>query len=216
MPTSVLPKALRLLVRVALVYVVVFAVWMFAAPRYHLFLGQVAAKMIPWVVDSHVDRVWFDTGVHYKISFATEDSGLNLTPGQSITADAVVDTLPFGYPIVTFLVLAIALPGSPWRRRIFDILAGSAAMIICYSFWITIAVYEYMSGIEIRFLQNNWVLDLIPPAFYGRYERGFFVFLGQVLPIIFYAGFLFRPYWKLHTAKRKPRRTPKSRRGDRT
>ena len=61
-------------------------------------------------------------------------------------------------------------------------------------------------GIEIRFLQDNWVVRLIPPTFYGRYERGFFVFLGQVLPITFYAGFLFRPYWRARNAERKPRR----------
>lgn len=212
MPASVLPNALRLLVRVALVYIAVFVVWMFAAPRYHLFLGQVAARMIPWVVDSHVDRVWYDTGVHYKISFATEDSGLNLAPGQTITADAVVDTLQFGYPIVTFLVLAIALPGPPWKRRILDILAGSAAIVLCYSFWITVAVYEYMSGIEIHFLQNNWLLSLIPPAFYGRYERGFFVFLGQMLPIVFYAGFIFRPYWQSRITKRKSHHSAKRKR----
>jgi len=208
MPDSVLPKALRLLVRVAVVYILVFVVWLFVAPSYHLFLGHVAAKLIPWVVDSHVERIWYEDGVHYEIRFTTENSGLDLAPGQTIKGDAVVDTLQFGYPIVTFLVLAIALPGLPWRRRIIDLLIGAAIIVLCYSVWITIAVYEYMSTIEIQFLQHNWLVNIIPPAFYGRYERGFFIFLGQVLPIVFYAGFIFRPYWQSRSTRhtKRPKR----------
>ena len=201
MPVSLIPKALRLLVKVAVVYILVFVIWIFAAPQYHLFLGHVAARLIPLVVSSDVNRVWYDTGVHYKIEFETRDSGLDLAPTQTITADAVVDTLHFGYPIITFLVLALALPGPPWRTRALGIVLGSAIIVLFYSSWMVIAVYQYMSGIEIRFLQENWLVRLIPPTFYGRYERGFLVFFGQVLPIATYAALLFRPHW---SARKSP------------
>ena len=173
MPVSSLSKAARLLVRVAVVYVIVFAIWIFAAPSYHLFLGHVASKLLPLVVSSSVERVWYDTGVHYKIRFENRDTGLNLSPTQTVRADAVVDTLHFGYPIITFLVLALALPGPPWRKRILRILMGGAVIVLFYSSWMVVAVYQYMSGIEINFLQQNWLVRLIPPSFYGRYERGF-------------------------------------------
>ena len=84
MPISVLPRAARLLLRVAVIYLIVFAVWIITARHYYIFLGHVAAKLVPLVVDSTVDRVWYDKVLNYKITFHSRDTGFEVAPTQAV------------------------------------------------------------------------------------------------------------------------------------
>ncbi len=188
MPDFAIPRIVRLLGRVAAFYILIFIIWVAIAQDYHMVLGRVAARFIPTVVDSHVERIWFDNGIHYKINFEDSGSGLDLSATQRVTATAHVDTIHFGYPIMTFWVLAFAFPGPRLFRRL--VLAASGTMILVglYAVWITITVYEYLSSYNVLFLQSNFITNMISPTTYGRWEIPLLIFLGQVLPIAVYAA----------------------------
>ena len=134
--------------------------------------------------------------MHFKITFHNSNTGLNLTPNQQVKADAFVDTMQFGYPIVTFLVLALALPVPTLKRRLIGIAVGWSILIAIYSSWIVVQLYQDLSTIkEIRYLHDNWLVTIIPPPFYAHYKAAFILFLGQVFPILVYAAVLFRPHY---------------------
>ncbi len=194
MPAFPIPKILRLFAKVAAVYAAVFILWIFAAQNYHLLLGRAAGQLIPLVINSTVKRVWYDRGVRYEIEFQNSENS------RTFAATGVVDTLHFGYPLITFLVLALALPGPPWRRRILLSTFGVAILFAAYSILILIAVCEFLGQYDVAFLRENLIVRLLPPAFYTRYEIPFLIFLGQVLPISVYGLLFFRPILK---AKRK-------------
>lgn len=195
MPGFSIPKVLRLFAKVAAVYAAVFILWIFFAKEYHLLLGRGAGKLIPLVVSSTVDSLWYHQGVWYKISFQNPETG------RPLTATGVVDTLHFGYPVITFLVLALALPGPPWRRRIVVTVLGAFIIFIAYSVLILIAVYEFLGQYNVVILKENLIARIISPSFYTRYEIPSLIFLGQVLPISVYGLLFFRPFIK---AKKRP------------
>jgi len=198
MPGSGIPRLARLLGRVALAYIVVFALWLVAAGQYHLLLGKTAGTLIPVVARSNVERAWYeeDGGMRYRIKFESRDAGIRLSPGQTVNAvmQVVVDIHQFGYPMVTFLALAIGIPGPPPRKRILLTILGAAILFGIYALWVLIEVYQYLSVQELPFLRHNLIARLISPHFYAANRIGFYVFLGQVLPIAVWALLFLRSF----------------------
>ena len=196
MPVFTIPRLLRLLGRVLLAYILVFGIWIFAAERYHLLLGDVAARFIPLVVDSEVERVWYERdGLRFQITFYGTDPSFDLSPTQRIEVrlTSVVDAMQFGYPIITFLALAFGLPGPRWRTRAWKTVLGAAIILTFYALWIMVEVYQFKAAQELLFLKNNPIVRLFPPEVYSRYRVPLLVFLGQVLPISLCALLFFRP-----------------------
>ena len=189
-------KMLRTAVKVIFVYLAVFALWFLAAEKYHLLLGKTAGKLIPLVETCSVDRIWYDGGVRYEISF------YNPATHQILTAKGVVDTMQYGYPLVTFLVLALAFPGpSGWgvRKRALLTFLGALILFALYSVFIVVAVYEFFGQYEAMPLKENLVARMLPPSLFTRYEIPLLVFLGQVIPVFLWGG-LFG--WPLFAAKK--------------
>jgi|GEM_PF-4018474 len=191
-----MPKPLKLAVKVLLVYLAVFALWLAAAEKYHLLLGKAAGKLIPLVESCTVDRVWYDDGVRYEISFYNPDFR------QILTAKGVVDTAQYGFPMITFMVLAIAFPGPKgWKlgRRLSFLALGAAILFFLYSLFIVVAVYEFLGQYEAVPLKENLIARVFPPSVFTRYEIPLLVFLGQVIPVSLW-GALFG--WPLFAAKK--------------
>lgn len=187
-------KALRTAAKVVVIYLAVFALWLLAAEKYHLLLGKAAGKLIPLVETCSVDRIWYDQGVRYEISF------YNPATHQILTATGVVDTMQYGYPLVTFLVLALAFPGpSGWgvRKRAFLTLLGAWILFAVYSVFIVVAVYEFLGQYEAMPLKENLIARMLPPSFFTRYEIPLLVFLGQVIPVSLWVGFFGWPFLRL-------------------
>ncbi len=187
---------LRTAAKVVLVYLTVFALWLLAAEKYHLLLGKAAGKLIPLVETCSVDRIWYDGGVRYEISF------YNPATHQILTAKGVVDTMQYGYPLVTFLVLALAFPGpSGWgvRKRTLLTFLGALILFALYSVFIVVAVYEFFGQYEAMPLKENLVARMLPPSLFTRYEIPLLVFLGQIIPVFLWGG-LFG--WPLIAAKK--------------
>ena len=206
MPGSGIPRLARLLGRVALAYIVVFALWLIAAGQYHLLLGKAAGTLIPVVARSNVERVWYaDGGMRYRIKFESRDAGIRLLPGQTVEAvmQVVVDIHQFGYPMVTFLALAIGIHGPPPRKRILLTILGAAILFGIYALWVLVEVYQYLSVQELPFLRHNLIARLISPHFYAANRIGFYVFLGQVLPIAVWALLFLRSFRKTRSAATK-------------
>lgn len=200
MPGLPIPKVFRLFAKVAVAYLAVFGLWILAAKDYHLLLGQTAGRLIPLGVNASIDSIWYDQAVRYKISFQDPQTG------RYRLATGAVDTLHFGYPIITFLVLATALPGPPWRKRAVLTLLGAALLFTFFSILILIAIYEALGQSDIAFLRENSIARIIPPSFYFRYQIPVVVFLGQVLPVSVYGLLFFRPFLaaKKRAGKVKP------------
>ena len=177
MPGSGIPRLARLLGRVALAYIVVFALWLVAAGQYHFLLGKTAGVLIPVVARSNVERAWYeeDGGMRYRIKFESRDAGIRLAPGQTVNAvmQVVVDIHQFGYPMVTFLALAIGIPGPPPRKRILLTILGAAVLFGIYALWVLVEVYQYLSVQELPFLRHNLIARLISPHFYAANRIGF-------------------------------------------
>ncbi len=193
-----MPKALKTAVKVLFVYFAIFALWLLAAKEYHLLLGKMAGKLIPLVESCSVGRIWYDQGMRYEISF------YNPATHQILTVKGVVDTMQYGYPLVTFLVLALAFPGPrEWKmkKRVLLAALGAAVLFTFYSVFIVVAVYEFLGQYEVAPLKENWIARLVPPGFFTRYEIPLLVFLGQVIPVFLW-GALFG--WPLFTAKKAP------------
>ncbi|MCI0406629.1 MAG: hypothetical protein L0Z48_11990 [candidate division Zixibacteria bacterium] len=191
-----MPKAHRTAVKVILIYLAVFALWLLAAREYHLLLGKMAATLIPVVENCSVDRVWYDRGVRYEISFYNPHSR------QILTAKGVVDAMQYGYPMVTFLVLALAFPGpKEWKMKKRGLLTilGAGVLFFLYSVFIVVAVYEFLGQYEAASLKENWIARALPPALFTRYEIPLLVFLGQVIPVFLW-GMLFG--WPQFAAKK--------------
>ena len=187
---------LRTVAKVILVYLAVFALWLLAVERYHLLLGKAAGKLIPLVETCSVDRIWHDGGVRYEISF------YNPATRQILTAKGVVDTMQYGYPLVTFLVLALAFTGPrEWsmRKKVLLTILGAAVLFALYSVFIVVAVYEFLGQYEAVPLKENLIARMLPPSLFTRYEIPLFVFLGQVIPVSLWVGFF---GWPLFAAKK--------------
>ncbi|MGH8003347.1 MAG: hypothetical protein ACRECJ_01295 [Limisphaerales bacterium] len=194
-------KTLRTAVKVVLIYLAVFTLWLLAAEEYHLLLGKTAGKLIPLVEKCSVDRIWYDRGVHYEISF------YNPATHQILTAKGTVDTMQYGYPLVTFLVLVLAFPGPrEWRmkRKVVLTILGGLLLFFLYSAFIVVAVYEFLGQYEAAPLKENWIARILPPALFARYEIPLLVFLGQVIPVSLW-GMLFG--WPLFAAKKSQTRS---------
>jgi len=191
-----MPKALKTAGKVLLFYLAVFALWLAAAEKYHLLLGKAAGKLIPLVERCSVDRIWYDRGVHYEISFYNPETR------QILTVKGVVDAMQYGYPLVTFLVLALAFPGpAGWsvpQKTLLTILGG-AVLFTLYSVFIVVAVYEFLGQYETAPLKGNWIAHLVPPPLFSRYEIPLLVFLGQVIPVVIWAAIF---GWPLVLARR--------------
>jgi len=191
-----MPKTLRTAGKVILIYLAVFALWLLAAKEYHLLLGKAAGKLIPFVETCSVDRIWYDRGVRYEISF------YDPTANQILSVKGVVDTMQYGYPLVTFLVLALAFPGpGSWttgRKALLTIL-GSAILFALYSGFIVVAVYEFLGQYEAAPLKENLIARIFPPSLFARYEIPLLVFLGQVIPVSIWGALFGGP---LFTAKK--------------
>ena len=195
-----MPKILRTAAKVILVYLAVFALWLLAAEKYHLLLGKAAGKLIPVVETCSVDRIGYDQGVRYEISF------YNPATHQILTATGVVDTMQYGYPLVTFLVLALAFPGpSGWgvRKRALLTFLGALILFTLYSVFIVVAVYEFLGQYHASPLKENLIVRVFPPALFTRYEIPLFVFLGQALPVSLWGAFF---GWPLFAAKKSSSR----------
>lgn len=194
MPNSVFIRLGRLLLRVALAYVFLLALWVVAAPQYHLLLGRGAALLIPSVVDGNVDRVWIaEGGLRMTATFTDRNTGFHMSASQHVTGSSRIDIIQYGYPIITFLALALGLPGLPLKKRLVRILIGAAVLFWIYAFLVMVAFYQTLASEPAQFLRNNWVLGLLPPATYASLKVPAFVLLGQVLPIVTFGALLFRP-----------------------
>lgn len=196
MQASTTPRLLRLLGRALLAYVLVFMIWIFAAERYYLLLGEAAARFIPLVVDSDVERVWYERdGLRFQVTFYGTDPSFDLSPTQRIEVrvTSVVDAMQFGYPIITFLALALGLPGPRWRTRIWKTMLGAAIILTFYALWIMVEVYQFKAAQDLLFLKNNPIVRLLPPEVYARYRVPLLVSLGQAFPISLYALLFFLP-----------------------
>lgn len=191
-----MPKTLKTAVKVIVIYLAVFALWLLAAEQYHLLLGKTAGKLIPLVENCSVDRIGYDDGIRYEISF------YDPAARQVLTVRGVVDAVPYGYPLVTFLALAIAFPGPrDWKtqKRIYLAVLGAVLLFFLYSIFVVVAVYEFLGQYEAALLKENWIARFFPPAVYTRYEIPLLVFLGQVIPVFLW-GALFG--WPLFISKK--------------
>jgi hypothetical protein len=180
--------------------------WLVAAGQYHLLLGKTAGVLIPVVARSNVERAWYeDAGMRYRIKFESRDAGIRLAPGQTVNAvmQVVVDIHQFGYPMVTFLALAIGIPGIPRRKRILLTILGAAILFAVCTLWVLVDVYQYLSAQDLPFLRRNLIARLIAPDFYAANRHGFYVFLGQVLPIAVWAAMFLRSFRKTRSATAK-------------
>ncbi|HLG93664.1 MAG TPA: hypothetical protein VI546_02405 [candidate division Zixibacteria bacterium] len=195
-----MPKIVRTLAKVVLVYLAVFAVWLLAAKEYHLFLGKAAGKLIPLVEQCSVDRIWYDWWVRFEISF------YHPATHQVLTIIGGYDTRAYGYPLVTFLVLALAFPGpGGWskRKKVLLTVLGAALLFALYSVFIVVAVYEYLGQYAPSPLRENLIARMVPLALFNRYEIPLLVFLGQAIPVSIWGG-LFG--WPLFAAKKSSSR----------
>jgi len=195
MPASGLARLMRLLGRVALVYMCLFVLWLFVADDYHLLLARGAACLIPLVVDAKIERVWLaEGGVRFDILFTERDENSPLRADQAVAGYPRIDITQYGYPLLTFMALALGIPGPRWPRKTALLLLGVAVLFCIYSTWVMVAVYQALAdNQDIPFLRSNAVLRLVPPDLYARYKIPLLVILGQVLPVSLYGILLFRP-----------------------
>ncbi|MBD3299697.1 MAG: hypothetical protein GF341_13655 [candidate division Zixibacteria bacterium] len=188
----------NILARVALAYVVVFGIWLLVAPVYHLLLARTAGVFIPMVANAQVQRIWLEdtsdadegVGAHFRIRFEGKDRRHTEYTHQTlgITTDTTVDIRQFGYPIVTFLALAL---GVRLPRRWSDlrrILLGSAVMFVIFALWVLIEVYQYVAAQDVVFLRENLIAQLIPSTLYREYRIPLITYFGQVIPICVYGA----------------------------
>jgi len=188
----------RMLGRVVLAYAAVFAIWLLVAPVYHLLLARTAGVLIPIVSNAHVQKVWIEdndeegVGAHFRIRFEGKDPAHTQYSSQTIglTTDTVVDIRQFGYPIVTFLALALGVSGLRDRFHWKRILVGCAMVFAIFSTWVLVEVYQYAAATDVVFLRENAIARLIPPALYQRNRVPLVTYLGQVIPICVF-GVLF-------------------------
>ncbi|GAB4324439.1 MAG: hypothetical protein Kow0074_17430 [Candidatus Zixiibacteriota bacterium] len=216
MVTSATHRLAKVLLRVVVVYALLLAGWVMAAPWYHGLLARMAGAVVPLVADARVDRIWLEdrrdegdgVGACFRITFHGRDASYGLTETQRVraTMDTVVDIRQFGYPILTFLALSL---GVTPPRRLADagpVLIGASIVFTIYSLWVAVDVFQYLAVQELEFLRNNAVARAIPPDLYRSARVPMLVYLGQLIPVAVYAGLSGRRFLQKVAPPRTTRR----------
>lgn len=208
MPRSRTHALVKIIAHVGLAYALVFVAWLLVAPGYHLLLARFTGVLVPLVAQADVQRVWLsdnsDTaqgvGAHFKIRFEGKDQAHSQASNQTVGVDTVtvVDIRQFGYPIVTFLALALGIrPPRRWSDLV-RIILGGGIIFLFYSVWVLVEVYQYAANLDFAFLHDNVIVHLIPSSVYQKSRIPLIAYIGQVAPIsvfaALYMGALLRQY----------------------
>jgi len=192
MPSFAARPWARFFLRLSLTYTAVFGVWLAVAPVYHEWLAVVASRFIPILGDAQVTRLWLESddpgggvGAHFEVVMRGRDPAIAERPDQTLVAktETVVDIRQFGYPMITFVVLALSWIPGRWSRQLLPLLLGLVALFVIYSFWVAFEVFQYLAIQDIAFLQETSVARWIPPPWYQQHRVALVLYMGQTLPV---------------------------------
>lgn len=229
MPSFAARPRARFFLRLFLTYAAVFGVWLVIAPVYHQWLAEAASRFIPVLGDAQVSRLWLanderdgGVGAHFEVVMRGRDPEIAERPDQTLVAktETVVDIRQFGYPMITFVVLALSWMPGRWTRQLLPLSLGLVALFVLYSFWVSFEVFQYLAIQDIAFLQETLVARWVPPPWYQQHRVALVLYMGQLLPVaVFGVVCLPRALGKVSDTtgqsghhRKKPRPLPESRR----
>jgi hypothetical protein len=135
-------------------------------------------------------------GAHFDVVFKGRDPAISRGRARTLVArtETIVDIRQFGYPVITFAALALAWFPARLPRRALMLALGICMLLVVYSVWVAVEVFQYVAIQEVDFLQDTPVARWISPNWYQQHRRGLIVYLGQLIPIATF-GLLCVPHW---------------------
>jgi hypothetical protein len=173
---------------------------MLVAQDYNRAVLRAGVLLIPLISECRVEQVSLgERFATVRVRFESQEDVLHTRAARGVTTLVKIDTLHMGFPVITFLVLILALPGLRLKQRAIGACFGVAVLFAIYSLWMLVAFYQFVAEFDIIYLQENPITRLLPHELYVRYKQSVFLFLGQALPVGIYAALFFRPGRKART-----------------
>lgn len=202
---SLAKKLALFVVRLIVVYIIVFILWIILNPYYNHLLGLSCSKLLPAFSSGviNVNSVTYENhAFEYKFVIKPKDLRPWIRKGMRLEQ--------LGVPLIIFLTLMLITPNIAVKRRLKLLLIGILIFFLCYVFLTIVILLGFINSKYPFVAQDNFLGKLF--SIRANYKiAGFFLVFGQqFVPVLIWLVVCMKPlstFGKEVLARR--RRSPK-------